>query len=121
MRWLAVLCLAATPAAALDLSFPGANVVTVETTEAATARLPEMPWTPGTITSATEGAIRRTVFEVPSETLTSLQLLAPLRDALLDDGYSPVFACADAECGGFDFRFQLDLIGEPKMHVDCLS
>ena len=118
MRWLVALLVLATPAAALDLTYPGAEVVAVETTDAGTARLPEGPWSPGTVTAATEGAIRKTVLELPSQTLTSLQLLGPLRDALVADGYTPVFACADAECGGFDFRFQLDLIGEPQMHVD---
>lgn len=118
MRWLAALVLSAAPVAALDLAYPGAQVVTVQTTEAGTARLPDIPWTPGTVTPATEGAIRKTVLEVPSQRLTSLQLIGPLRKALLDDGYARVFGCADAECGGFDFRFQLDLIGEPAMHVD---
>ncbi len=118
MKWLVALLVSSTPVAALDLTYPGAEVVTVETLEAGTTRLPVKPWSPGTLTPATEGALRKTVLEVPSETVTSLQLIGPLRDALIAEGYAPVFACADAECGGFDFRFQLDLIGEPEMHVD---
>ena len=118
MRWLGFLLVLATPATAVELTFPGAEVVTVESTEAGTARLPDTVWTPGTVTPGTEGALRKTVLEVPSDALTSLQLIEPLREALLAEGYDRVFACADAECGGFDFRFQLDLIGEPRMHVD---
>ena len=118
MRWLAALLVLTTPASALDLSYPGAEVVTVETTEAGTTRLPDKAWSSGSVTPATEGALRKTVLEVPSDALTSLQLVEPLREALLAEGYDLVFACADAECGGFDFRFQLDLIGEPEMHVD---
>jgi len=119
MRWLVIICLVlATDANALNLSISGAEIVTVEAEDAGSARLPELPWTPGTTTTGTEGAIRRTVLEVPSDVMTTLQMIAPLRSQLEDEGYRQILSCADAECGGFDFRFQLDLIGEPQMHVD---
>lgn len=108
----------ATQANALSLSLPGADIVTVETEDAGSVRLPERPWMPGTTTPGTEGAIRKTVLEVPSDVMTTLQLITPLRLQLENEGYRQILSCADAECGGFDFRFQLDLIGEPQMHVD---
>lgn len=106
------------PAAALDLAIPGAEVTAQESEAAASTRLPENPWTPGSLVSGTEGAIRKTAYRLPNVKMTSLQLIAPLRRQLIDAGYERVFACADAECGGFDFRFQLDILGEPAMHVD---
>ncbi len=116
--WAIAAMLLATPGLALDLSFPGAQVAATKTEDAASVRLPEQAWSPGTQTPGTEGALRKTVLQVPNNTLTTLQLLQPLRSQLEEQGYSQVFNCADAECGGFDFRFQLDLIGEPAMHVD---
>ena len=112
--WLAF----AAPAMALELTLPNAQVTTTETSPAASTRMPDTAWTLGTTFPGIEGAIRRRVITAPGSSFTTLQLLQPLRDQLTDQGYSTVFACADAECGGFDFRFQLDLIGEPEMHVD---
>jgi len=106
------------PAFAAELDLPSATMTATDATPAGTVRLPEAPWTPGAAVPATEGAIRRSVFVVPEAGFTTLQLIAPMRDALEQDGYTQVFSCADAQCGGFDFRFQLDLIGEPDMHVD---
>lgn len=119
MKWCVILmCFLTTPATALTLTFQGARVVTVETENAGSVRLPELPWTPGTTVFGTEGAIRKTVLEVPSDVMTTLQMIAPLRAQLEAEGYRQILSCADAECGGFDFRFQLDVIGEPQMHVD---
>jgi hypothetical protein len=44
--------------------------------------------------------------------------MAALRATAEAEGWQIVFACADAACGGFDFRFALDLIPEPDMHVN---
>ncbi|MYF88918.1 MAG: OmpA family protein [Boseongicola sp. SB0676_bin_33] len=114
-----VICLVmATPASALDLALPNAVTAAVETSDAASARLPEAPWSPDVVVLGTEGAIRKTVLKLPDAQWTTLQLIMPLRDKLEEAGYVQAFSCADAECGGFDFRFQLDLIGEPDMYVD---
>lgn len=120
MKRLAVICLigVAAPVVAADLTLPTATVVRTESDPATSVRLPEKPWSPGTVTPGTEGAVRRSVLRLSDAAMTTLQLLAPLRKALREDGYSLIFTCADAECGGFDFRFQLDLLGEPDMHVD---
>lgn len=120
MRGLAllVLCALAAPAAAFELGFPNAAVTRTESDPAGTVRLPEAPWSPDAEPPLAEGAIRREVFRVPGAARTTLQLIAGLRDTLEEDGYQIVFTCADASCGGFDFRFQLDILGEPDMHVD---
>lgn len=120
IRYAAFLCLAFASQAIsqeLDLS-GGGTAIRVDISPAMGVRLPTTAWTPGTTITETEGAVRRTVYQLPNTARTSLQLIAPARSALEDDGYSIIFACADAACGGFDFRFQLDLLPEPDMHVD---
>lgn len=113
-----LLLVSATQAAALDISLPGGIVTRTESSPAASIRLPVQAWTPVTTLTETEGAIRRTAYKLESATRTTLQLIDPARTSLENEGYSTVFGCADAACGGFDFRFQLDLLPEPDMHVD---
>ena len=115
---LSICLVAAAPASALELALPSSVTVAVETSDAASVRLPEAPWSPDTVVPGTEGAIRKTVLHLPDAQWSTLQLIAPLRAQLEEAGYVQVFSCADIECGDFDFRFQLDLIGEPDMYVD---
>ncbi|WP_294225387.1 OmpA family protein [uncultured Shimia sp.] len=37
---------------------------------------------------------------------------------LLDEGYELILSCDAAACGGFDFRFAIDVLLPPKMFVD---
>jgi OOP family OmpA-OmpF porin len=106
------------PVAALDLALPGGTLTGEAESPADTVPLPEAPWSADAPPPAREGAIRKRAYSVPGANRTTLQLIAPVRDYLEGAGYRSVFACADAECGGFDFRFQLDLLPEPDMHVD---
>lgn len=116
---IAFICLLiAGPARALDPELPNATLVRSETEAAGQVRLPTAPWTPDAQPAIEIGAIQRDVFQVPASTRTPVQLLSNLRQTLAEDGYDEVFSCADMACGGFDFRFQLDIIGEPDMHVD---
>ena len=105
-------------AAAQDLALPGGTLTRETESPADSVRLPEAPWSPETQPPAREGAIRMRAYSIPGANRTTLQLIDPVRSSLTDVGYTQVFACADAECGGFDFRFQLDLLPEPDMHVD---
>lgn len=43
---------------------------------------------------------------------------ADLAAQLLDDGYELILSCDAAACGGFDFRFGIDVLLPPKMFVD---
>ena len=117
-RILILLFFVANAAGAQDLSLPGARIVANDFTDAGSVRLPRVPWGPGMVPDLAEGAISREVLVLQQTAATTLQLIDPLRSALQDAGYEQVFTCSDAACGGFEFRFQLDLIGEPEMHVD---
>ncbi len=45
-------------------------------------------------------------------------LMADLGRQLADSGYEIVYQCAEIQCGGFDFRFGINVVSEPHMHVD---
>ncbi len=106
------------PAHAVEFSLPGAALSVQIESPGDSVRLPRGRWQDGMEVTATEGAIRRTIYTVENPALTTLQLVTPLREQLLEAGYTEVFSCADAACGGFDFRFQLDLLPAPDMYVD---
>ncbi|MEO1537589.1 MAG: OmpA family protein [Pseudomonadota bacterium] len=112
------LCGWATTTNALELSLPGATEVSRQEAPAASVRLPRAAWQPDVEPEEVTGAIRRRVLQVPNPSLTTLQLVTPLMSALLDSGYTESFSCADRACGGFDFRFKLDLLPAPDMFVD---
>jgi hypothetical protein len=65
-----------------------------------------------------EGALDQRAFRLDAPGMTTLALMAPLRDQVLAAGYEIVFECDARACGGFDFRFHTDVMPEPDMHVD---
>ena len=108
------------PVLAQDLALPANASLVVERVEPATdTAFPTAPWGAfDPVAARAEGTVAKRVWRIPSESRTTLQILDPLRAQLTEAGYDIVFECADVVCGGFDFRFALDLIGEPDMHVD---
>ncbi|QBY01976.1 OmpA family protein [Rhodophyticola sp. CCM32] len=109
------------PAAALDLHMPAAARLVLDQTEAMDRyQMPTGPWSPtgGMISQDKEGQINRYVWQVVPFGGTCAQLLAPLRAQLVTDGYEVLYSCSDQNCGGFDFRFGMDVAPEPDMHVD---
>lgn len=65
-----------------------------------------------------EGRVVRRTWRIGSPDLTTLQILAPIRDALEAQDYDILFHCADRACGGFDFRFAIEVVPAPDMYVD---
>ena len=81
--------------------------------------LPVSPWLgTGAEMLTAEGALSRSVWQVMDFDGNSAQLMASLRGQIEAQGYAPVFACDSTLCGGFDFRFAMDVTPEPAMHVD---
>lgn len=77
------------------------------------------PWDAGKLpVVALEGSVSKQSWRIPTSEMTSLQLMAPLRDQLTEQGYDLVFECETEDCGGFDFRFAADVFHEPGMHVN---
>lgn len=106
---------------AAELALPQGAALTREVVEpAGTYALPTGPWqeTGGVPAETLEGRITRQAWRIGGSGLSSYQILLTLRQQLLDAGYEIGFECEDTECGGFDFRYGTDVIGEPEMHVD---
>ena len=81
--------------------------------------LPTGPFANGAMeTDTLEGAVSQTVWSLEAKGLTTLQILAPLRDQLASAGFTILFECETSACGGFDFRFGTDIAAEPAMHID---
>ncbi|WP_420568675.1 OmpA family protein [Thalassovita sp.] len=115
--------LAAVPAGAshaLTLTLPEASKPLADQQSAADNYvLPTGPFANGALPGERlEGSVTRKSWQIGSESLTSLQLFSPLRDQLQEAGYTVLFECGGAECGGFDFRFETEVLPAPDMHVD---
>lgn len=102
------------------LTFPVGSVRSFDSQEAsATLQIPIGPYSAGKIDTATAaGRIVRQVWKTPNIKAATLDLISPLRAQLESAGYTVLFSCATKACGGFDFRFNTDVVDEPDMHVD---
>lgn len=65
-----------------------------------------------------EGLVERRTFRINGASATTLQLLTPLREQLETMGFDLIYECEDRSCGGFDFRFETEIVPAPDMHVD---
>jgi OOP family OmpA-OmpF porin len=115
---LAVLPLAGSAA---TLSLPTGAELRAETVEpAGRYALPTGPWQQavGVPVERTSGKITRRAWRIGGTGLSSYQILLEFRDQLTDQGYDIRYECETQACGGFDFRYGTEVIGEPEMHVD---
>ena len=112
-------CLAlAGPALAFEPDLPpGARALSERVSEAG-YDLPAGPWTDdGIETLRITGAIVRRTWRLDGQ-LSTQMIVEPLVAQAEAAGYAPVFACQDRDCGGFDFRFGIDVVPGPDMFVD---
>ena len=81
--------------------------------------LPVAAWQSDVLQAETqEGQLTLYVWQLPNSSMTTLQILAPLRDQLTEAGFTLVFECETDTCGGFDFRYNTLIAPEPDMHVN---
>lgn len=115
-----LIVLAAPPAQALSLSFSAKTELRAEDTSVLSSyRFPVGPWKDGALpTQRAEGPLIKRAWRIDQRDLTTMQVMADLRSQLEAKDFSPVFECATNACGGFDFRYHLDILPEPQMHVD---
>jgi outer membrane protein OmpA-like peptidoglycan-associated protein len=115
-----VLFVLAEPCQALTLSLPAPVIgEEVRSEVPGSYGLPTAAFDGTTVPARTiEGAIDQRAFRLDAPGLTTLALLAPLRDQVTAAGYEVIFECEARACGGFDFRFGTDVLPEPDMHVD---
>jgi outer membrane protein OmpA-like peptidoglycan-associated protein len=107
-------------APAFTLEFPGPATPTFgPTTTRDSYAMPTSTWSLDAFsTRVINGVVERAAWQVDTPKLSSLDLMQPLRTQLLAAGFQPVFECETMVCGGFDFRFAIDVLPEPQMHVD---
>jgi len=103
-----------------NLNMPGNAVATHQEAGAPnTLQVATAPWSNGTLPQITaEGTLAQSSWKIGAAGLTTLQVLLPLRDQLVADGYEELFTCVDDTCGGYDFRFALDVLPPPDMQVN---
>ncbi|MFQ3356207.1 MAG: outer membrane protein OmpA-like peptidoglycan-associated protein [Paracoccaceae bacterium] len=65
-----------------------------------------------------QGKLTQASWKIEQPGLSAISIITPLQADLLRNGYEIIYECNAKSCGGFDFRYQLDLISEPMMHVD---
>lgn len=63
-----------------------------------------------------EGHILRRTWQLQGDA-TVLQVMAPVRSQLQAQGYEILFQCPERQCGGFDFRFGIEVVPAPDMVV----
>ncbi len=118
--WGCVVVLMPTPTLALEITFPVNSTLGQEQIIPHDSyEMPIAPWGKNGIkTVSTKGEITRQAWKLASSNLSTLQILDPLVKQLETLGYEIVFQCETEQCGGFDFRYNTDILPEPAMHVD---
>ncbi|NAZ36717.1 OmpA family protein [Rubellimicrobium sp. CFH 75288] len=106
-------------AAALPLDLPpGARLTAEEVEGPASHALLLGPLTDGNVPQRiVEGTVTRRAWQIAGSG-TTLGLIAPLREALLAQGWTIALDCAGRQCGGFDFRLAAEVLPPPAMFVD---
>ncbi|WP_316299276.1 OmpA family protein [Aliisedimentitalea sp. MJ-SS2] len=108
---------------AFELSLPGnARETTRDDTSPDAHTLATAGFADGAMPLATvEGAVSRAAWRIDVQGITTLQLVSPLRDQLREEGFDILFECEAATCGGFDFRYRLEVFPAPHMHIDLFD
>ena len=109
-----------TSAAALGLEFPsGATLTTQTVQDIGSYEVPVGVFEAGRLpTVSAEGRVVSQAWRLANGAFSTLQIIKLLRDQLEAEGYEVIVQCDSEKCGGFDFRYQMDLLPEPEMHVD---
>lgn len=115
-----VLAFCAGPALAAELTLPAGAVQSYATVQDPGAyALPTGPWANGRVpVERIEGRVEVAAWHIPGNTATPFQLVQPLRDAFVADGYEVLLDCRARSCGSFDFRFATLVLPAPEMFVN---
>ncbi|KPA21072.1 putative lipoprotein YiaD precursor [Shimia sp. SK013] len=108
------------PAAAFEPALPdGAQAVATEPAESRIYALPTGAYEDGAVpVDRVPGEVRRRSWRIASGFDGTATLASRLASQLLKDDYDIVFSCDAAACGGFDFRFDVEVMLPPQMFVD---
>lgn len=119
----AMALIGANSAGAIDLVLPPSASLNKEITrQSTTYMVPTGPFDGARIPSTeVEGQVTTQAWQFSAPGLTSLQIMRPLRDQVTAAGYDVILDCAGQECGGFDFRYQIEVLPAPDMFVDLFN
>ncbi|MEJ6708543.1 MAG: OmpA family protein [Amylibacter sp.] len=82
------------------------------------ANVPVAPFADGgLLTEKTPRNIKRTVWAMGGEQMIS-EVRSGIATQLERSGYEEILSCVAKECGGYDFRFAIEVVDEPMMRVD---
>ena len=118
---IAIFILCAQPVVALDVVWPsGATQIVARSQSTADFNIATAAAARGGVppTRSVAGALTEEIWRLPAEDSDPATIIAALRAQLVAQGYVVTFACADRDCGGFDFRFALPIAQAPEMFVD---
>jgi OOP family OmpA-OmpF porin len=115
--------LLAAPAVALELRIPGDGTVTRQINRNPESyEVPIGPWRDGVVPSVpVQGDITFQSWRVTSAGQTTLAIMNSLVAQLDAAGYETLLRCAGRACGGFDFRFGIEVLAAPDMFVDLFD
>ena len=119
-RLAAFLIVLSTCAAAQTLDFPSNATLQREVvSDLDSYAMPVGIWENGTLpTEIVEGQKTQQAWRVSAQSLTTLQLLRPLREQLRNARFRVIFECQTEACGGFDFRFGTETLPPPEMQIN---
>jgi OOP family OmpA-OmpF porin len=108
------------PSVALDTGAPEGAVSTAHSDRPFDRyALPVGPYAPGAAnTREIKGRVIWSGFRLDSPDVSAAEVMEGYHTRLAALGYRPIFDCAGAACGGFDFRFAVQLLPPPAMLID---
>lgn len=121
MRFLAAfLIFSATAVSSQDIRLPSDATMTSDVSDIdVSGDIPIGPWQAGNLpTQSIEGDYRRQTWKFEGTGLTTAQIMRSLKEQLANAGYTVIFDCNTNGCGGFDFRFAIDVATPPEMVVN---
>jgi len=110
----------AAPVAAQELVLPEqAKKMATEVVTDSTLPLPIGPFAFGEVPKIwADGNVTHQSWRLAGRNQSTTQMLSALKQQLATQGWDILFECKDSDCGGFDFRFNINVISEPFMHVN---
>ncbi|QYX58637.1 OmpA family protein [Roseovarius sp. SCSIO 43702] len=110
-------------AIALDLRLPGSATLTREIDRNPESYdVPIGPWEEGVVPAIpVKGQVTFQTWRLASNNRTTLSIMGDLVAQLDAAGYETLLRCAGRDCGGFDFRFGIEVLSAPDMFVDLFD
>ncbi|MBR9842666.1 MAG: OmpA family protein [Rhodobacteraceae bacterium] len=122
MTRFAAICLLLVPhmAAAFDLSLPeGAEAIAARSVADGAYRLPVGVYGDGAVPLVkVDGRVSKRTWRIVGQADKVTALARSMEKQLVAQGYEIVLACETEDCGGFDFRFAVEVLPPPDMYVD---